>query len=189
MGQIKAAITDFDGTLVNTLEANAHAYAAAAEALGIEWNDELYRANFGLNWRDMAKVMGVPDDKAEELHEMKSLKYCLCLDKRDLNVDLLQFFLYLQEQGVKICIATTAAEVNVMNVLKHFQIDDWFDVIITGDKERLKGKPAPDIYLEALKKCKCNADEAIVFEDSEVGMDAAKAAGINFVKLDMNIKE
>lgn len=187
MGQIKLVITDLDGTLFNTLEANKAAYKAAAEYLGLEWTDELYEKNFGLNWKDMTKALGVPEDKAKELHDRKAVEYVEHFDLIKVNFDLLDFLFYMKEQETKICIATTAATENVVNLLNYFELYDEFDFIITADNIKgLRGKPYPDIYFEALKAAGgITPDEAIVFEDSEVGMEAAKAAGINYIKIDM----
>ena len=48
MGQVKAIITDFDGTLVDTIIANCYAYSKSFEACGLELDTNLYKENYDL---------------------------------------------------------------------------------------------------------------------------------------------
>lgn len=59
-----------------------------------------------------------------------------------------------------------------------------FDIIICGE-DVSKGKPNPEVYETALKKLNISSNEALVFEDSEIGMKAAENANINYVKIKM----
>lgn len=69
-----------------------------------------------------------------------------------------------------------------MNVLEYLKINDIFDLILSG-KDVKKGKPDPEIYNKVLELTGINASNALVFEDSEVGIKAAQAAGISFIKI------
>jgi len=61
----------------------------------------------------------------------------------------------------------------------------WFDPLIcSGDVER--SKPYPDVFLKVLLHTKCRSDHALVFEDSEAGVIAAKNAGIAHIKINLN---
>ena len=85
-------------------------------------------------------------------------------------------------QGIKTCVASTASKKNLYRVLKHFNLDLYFDIIISGD-DVSKGKPSPEVYIKALDLLDCEPEEALVFEDSEVGCEAAEAAGIQYIKI------
>lgn len=62
--------------------------------------------------------------------------------------------------------------------LKHEDIFQHFDVIVTGDDPAIEsGKPAPDIYLEAARRLGVDPKDCIVFEDGMPGVQAGKAAG------------
>jgi len=60
--------------------------------------------------------------------------------------------------------------------LKRNNLDNKFDVIVTKD-DVLKGKPAPDIYLEAIKRLGVKDIECLAIEDTEHGLESAKRAG------------
>ncbi|MBC7519411.1 MAG: HAD-IA family hydrolase [Microbacteriaceae bacterium] len=84
--------------------------------------------------------------------------------------------------GFTLAVASTSAEPAVRAVLNHVvgeQLADRFRVF-AGDVVAAK-KPAPDIYLLALTELGCDADDAIVVEDSENGLRAARAAGIRTI--------
>jgi HAD superfamily hydrolase (TIGR01509 family) len=82
--------------------------------------------------------------------------------------------------GLKLAIASTTSPENVESLLEtSFGSDaaSWFAVIATGDVVARK-KPAPDIYNLALERLGVAPERAIAFEDSAIGVDAAKAAGL-----------
>lgn len=62
------------------------------------------------------------------------------------------------------------------SILSKLGIDKEFDVIVTGDQIE-NGKPNPETYVKVLGHLNINPKEAIVFEDAESGIKAAKAAG------------
>ncbi|WP_184962978.1 HAD family hydrolase [Nonomuraea endophytica] len=57
---------------------------------------------------------------------------------------------------------------------------EWFDHLVTADGG-IAVKPAPDLYLLALRRCGLRAEEVLALEDSEVGVAAARAAGLRCV--------
>ena len=183
MGRIKAIITDFDGTLVNTFNANFYAYHEAFKQYGYELTRDQYKECYGLRYDAFCDKMNIKQEDRKPIKELKKKIYPDFFDYLTINQNLLTFIrashiLY----GVKTCIASTATKENLYNVLKYFEIEDAFDIIITGENVS-KGKPDPEVYLKALNLLECNTDEVIVFEDSEVGCEAAENAGLNYIKV------
>ena len=183
MGRIKAIITDFDGTLVNTFNANFYAYHEAFKQYGYELTRDQYKECYGLRYDAFCDKMDIKQDDRKPIKELKKKIYPDFFDYLTINQNLLTFIrashiLY----GVKTCIASTATKENLYNVLKYFEIEDAFDIIITGENVS-KGKPDPEVYLKAMNVLECEPDEAIVFEDSEVGCEAAENAGLNYIKV------
>src|SRR6185437_14629688 len=82
--------------------------------------------------------------------------------------------------GLKLAIASTTSPENVESLLSSSfgkGAPRWFSAIATGDVVANK-KPAPDIYNLALEQLGISPDRAIAFEDSAIGVRAAKAAGL-----------
>ena len=183
MGQIKAIITDFDGTLVNTLMANLCAYKEAFKSVGIELNNELYKECYGLRFDDLCKWVGLKDKElCNQVKELKKKIYPSYFEYCVLNDKLLNYIRYCKSIGLKTCIASTAAKTNLYNVLNYFGITGDFDIIISGE-DVSHGKPNPEVYNKALTLLDCESDEALVFEDSHVGCKAAEAANISYIKI------
>ena len=178
---IKAIISDFDGTLVDTVEANYHAYQYVfKEVVNIELNKDFYVKNFGLRIDDICKQLNIEDQNIiKNIKNLKAQVYPNFFNYLKLNKDLLNTFNYFKNQGLTIALASTAASKNLNNVLNYFKISNTFDLIISGDDVK-KGKPNPEVYNVALDKLGINNDEALVFEDSEAGIEAAKQANIKY---------
>lgn len=182
MGRLKAIITDFDGTLFNTKEANYKAYKDAFDKCGIELDKDDYMKNFGLRFNEMCDKLNVPEDKRKELKEIKQAVYPNYFEYIYTNESLKRALKNFKTIGIKICIASTASKNNIYNILDYFGMKDLFEYIITGEDVK-EGKPNPEVYLKALELCDCKADEAIVYEDSDVGIQAAEKANIFWVKV------
>lgn len=77
-------------------------------------------------------------------------------------------------------IVTSCKKNNFDVIHKTTGIIDYFDFVLTRENYQ-NSKPDPEPYLTALEKSGANADEAVIIEDSERGLWAAKAAGVNCV--------
>lgn len=180
---IKYIISDFDGTLVDTMQANMAAYKEAFEEAGYEFSPDLYKKAFGLRFDDMCNTLGVTENKMvrDKIRTFKATAYPKYFGLINVNWKLLEFIASLD--NVKVAIATTAAKRNFDNVMKHV-MQASCDYTITGE-DVTKGKPDPEVYLKAMEKMGCtDPDEVLVFEDSAVGILAAEAAGIkNIIKI------
>ena len=77
-------------------------------------------------------------------------------------------------------IATGGSRPSIPTVLKHLGILDWFDAVVTSEDVILQ-KPSPDIFLEAARRLGVAADRCRAFEDTDLGMQAIYAAGMDAV--------
>lgn len=90
---------------------------------------------------------------------------------------------YLQEAndlGYKIAIASSSTREWVTHYLDELGVLNYFNTIITQDDVE-KVKPAPDLYLKAVDALNISSNEALAFEDSLNGLQAALAAGLKCV--------
>ena len=71
---------------------------------------------------------------------------------------------------------TTASKENCREILGALNIMDIFDLILTHDDIE-KVKPDPEGFLKAMQYFKAKPEETIIFEDSDVGIEAAKQSG------------
>lgn len=184
---IKAIITDFDGTLVDTFEANYQAYKLSFEKyyfeIGSKLSREQYRQCFGLRFDAFMGVMGISDDLLrKKIREEKAHIYPMCFKDFIPNTSLISFMRNLKHSGVLLAIASTARRVNLMNALSYLQLAEMFDLIIAGEQVK-EGKPNPEIYLTSMQQLGVLPKDTLIFEDSVVGLQAAEACGANYIKI------
>ncbi|MGM0883086.1 MAG: HAD family hydrolase [Bacillota bacterium] len=86
----------------------------------------------------------------------------------------------LQIRKIPIAVASSSPRRFIEEVLSKFKIAHIFNCIVSGE-EVPKGKPAPDVYIEAAKQLNVNPSKCIVLEDSRNGIAAAKAAGMRCI--------
>lgn len=181
--QIKALITDFDGTLADTFEANYQAYSRAFADCGRELSREDYRRCFGMRFDDFMTAVAVIDPMvAAKIRRLKGEYYPGCFDSLRVNAPLLTFLRAFKAGGGKVAVASTARRENLLAALSYLGAADLFDLVLAG-ADVSRGKPDPEIYLTALSRLGVKAEEALVFEDTDLGARAASAAGICHIKI------
>ena len=178
---IRSIITDFDGTLVDTFEANLRAYQKAFQEVGLDLSAEKYRQCFGYRFDRFMIAMAIYDDNTAALiKEAKKNYYPFFFQYLKPNKSLLALIEGFHSMGGKTAIASTARKDNLMNAVRFLGIEDMFDVIYAGTDVK-QGKPSPEIYLKAMDALDARAEQTIIFEDSAVGVEAAKASGAHFM--------
>lgn len=183
---VKAIITDFDGTLVDTFEANLRAYQKAFQEVGLNLTAERYRECFGYRYDRFMQEMGVTDKTiADSIKELKKKYYPEYFEYLKPNIALINLIAGIKKMGGKTAIASTARKENLMNVISYLGIAHHFDLIFAGVDVK-KGKPDPEIYLKSMAALGVTPDETFIFEDSQVGIDAAKASGASYMIVSPN---
>lgn len=175
----KLHITDFDGTLVDTREAN---YLAYKETLKKVYDYELkledYYNNFGLRINELLEKLKLDIDKLSDVKKTKARVYKKYFDKIKINKNLYSHLYYAKQNSNIVCLATTASKKNVENLLKYFEIENLFDYIITGE-DVSNGKPDPEVYQKTIMKYQfVPFDNIYIYEDSDVGFLAAHKANV-----------
>lgn len=180
---IKAIITDFDGTLVDTFEANLRAYQQAFNACGMTLTAEQYRACFGLRFDAFMSRMLVSDDQtACKIKELKKEYYPQFFEQLVPNHPLIELIDSFHQLGGKTAIASTARKENLMNAVNFLGIAQYFDLILTGIDVK-KGKPEPEIYIKSMAALGVTPEETLIFEDSDIGIEAAIASGARYIRV------
>lgn len=183
MAQVKLLITDFDGTLVDTFEANFLAYQKAFSMFGLELTEQQYRDCFGFRFDDFMSHMGINDnDTKNGIRLAKGDFYPLFFDKLIVNDPLLTLLKTFKNSGGLTAVASTARKENLMNALNFIDAADAFSLILTGEDVK-HGKPNPAIYNKVLETLNVLPAEALIFEDSSVGISAANAAHVDYVQI------
>lgn len=128
---------DLDGTLLDTVPANAASYRAALEELGFTVTDEYYaeRCNGGHYTRFLPPLMGGTPSAAdvERVHDRKKALYSDFLDAVRPNTALMEILKTMRAAGHDLACVTTGSKQNATEVLEHFGLREWFGLIVTGE--------------------------------------------------------
>lgn len=179
---IEAILFDFDNTLVKTLPLHCLAYQMVFEKNGMTLAKEEYYNNIGGKASEIIpKFIGNKkcNISVEELHRQK----------KDLSLDLLNTMetevlfpgkllpIFRGKYKIGLCSAGSKVFINAM--LKKLNWEHYFDVVLTAEDVK-HGKPNPEVFLLAAKKLSVKPENCFVFEDQIDGINAAKAAGMDF---------
>lgn len=178
MAEIKLIMLDFDGTLVDTRRANAQAYIETLSEVGIELTEQEYlKRFFGVRCIEFMQMVGVSDEEQiRRLRRRKVELYPKYFDSVVLNRPLWDWCMMMRRMGAKVWIVSTGHIDNIRNVMHYLGLSEGVDGIISGDDVQ-RPKPYPDCFLEAMRREGVTSAESIIFEDSEVGVEAARRSG------------
>lgn len=173
----KLAVFDMDGTLIDTCRVNYRSYQAALAEEGIELTYEYFRREcFGKGYRDyLPPIVGDDAEKIERVHRRKIGLYADYLDEARLNMPLVDFIRGMRDT-YNMALVTTASKDNVFEELRHFSLEDAFDLVLTAE-DIPRHKPDPQGFLMAMEHFGTLPENTVIFEDSEVGMEAARQTG------------
>lgn len=183
----RAVIFDIDGTIVDNMHLHAEAFAVFAERHGLPPLTPQDRARLdGRRNSEIFPILFGRDVPREEWqayeHEKEGLYRELSrgrlLPMKGLHVLIAR----LQAVGVPMALATSAPELNVTHTLTELGLTDAFPIVVRGDQVP-RGKPAPDVFLEAARRLAVAPPDCLVFEDAPMGVVAAQAAGMPVVAL------
>jgi HAD superfamily hydrolase (TIGR01509 family) len=182
--QIKLILLDFDGTLASTEDANMGAYLLALREEGIELDTEEYRRRyFGMRCPEFLRELGITNEEdIDRIRRRKIELYPTLFDSVHLNEPLWNFVQDFRAQGGKAWIVSTGQKENIENVLNYLDIKDKVDGILTSSDVR-EPKPSPEAFLKAMDIEGVTPAETLIFEDSPVGIAAAKASGAPYFKV------
>jgi HAD superfamily hydrolase (TIGR01509 family) len=180
---IKAAIFDMDGLLIDSERIIMQACIASAKRIGITYTQAEYVELIGRVWADSMRIMTQQLGSEVILNQVLQGMNAI-LDERDhvfpLKIGVLPLLQHYQANGVVCSVSSSSPTQHITHRLGHAGVLDYFSHLTSG-QEVNRGKPNPDIYLLALEKLGLHTDECIAFEDSELGAQAAMAAGLRVV--------
>jgi len=182
----KLAIFDLDGTLFDTKDVNYNAYQNAIKMVEIDvkidYNDfcNLYS---GKNYREfLPKIIpDITEEQMKNIHNFKKNIYTQYLDKARKN-ELLFFMIQEIKKEFYISLVTNASKKNVVDILEKFAVKDLFDLFVTQEDIK-KPKPSAEGFLKAMDYFSILKENTIIFEDSEIGIQAAIESGADYVKV------
>jgi HAD superfamily hydrolase (TIGR01509 family) len=182
--RFKALLFDCDGTIADSMPIHLKA-----------WNQALSHWGAALTQADHDKYAGVPTRRIVELlNQALGLKMPVnevTRQKEQAYLDLVETVKAVPDvvatihafQGVlPMAVVSGSPRESVLKTLEHLKLTRYF-LAILGSEDYALGKPAPDGFLGAARKLNVSPQTCLVFEDGELGIQAAIAAQMKFVRV------
>lgn len=183
----QGVILDVDGTLVISNDAHAQAWVEAFAAFGYEVEFEQVRPLIGMGGDQVIPkfALGLSDQEGKG-KEIADKRKELIINKFGANLTpangTRQLILKMQDQGLRLIIATSATSQELSVLLKAAQVDDLLsqdEAATSSDAEA--SKPAPDIVEAALNQLKSQPSEVVMLGDTPYDIESANKAGVDVI--------
>jgi len=185
--QKRALIFDMDGTIVDNMAFHTQSWITFFERRGRAIDaDEFFRATAGRQGGEIIRAHLGADLLDEEVstlnHEKEAVYRELYAPHRKAVAGFEDLIADAKSQGIALAVGTAAPPANVEFTLDGLDLRRHFDAIV-GATDVARGKPHPDVFLEAARRCGAAPEDCIVFEDAPLGVEAARRAGMRVVVL------
>ncbi|MGB6223611.1 HAD family hydrolase [Haloferula sp.] len=180
--EFSAVLFDFDGVLVDTEWAIYEAWQRTFRAHGHDLPLEIYTRCIGSDfdtWSPKTHLEDLTGSSFDwhQLDESRQVEIRRDLEQAGPMAGVIPLLDKLKSQGVRIGVVSSSNHSWVDGWLEKLRLMPYFETIVCrGDAPRIK--PAPDLWLEALRRLDLPASEVLVFEDSLNGVKSAKEAGL-----------
>lgn len=180
----KAVIWDVDGVLLDSSEQHRQAWQRLANDEGVSFTDADFWATFGMRNADFLPRFYGPHltpEQVKALADRKESYYrALLRAQAELLPGARALLESLHAAGFRQAIGSSAPPENLQVIVEMFDLAPYLDAIVSGERVA-RGKPAPDIFLEAARALGVPARWCLVLEDAPVGVAAAHAGGMRCV--------
>ena len=181
MNNIYAIIFDLDGVICSTDRYHYLAWKALTDRMGILFNEEVNRQLRGVSRMDSLEI--ILGERGADYSEEQKLAlatekneiykgYLSSMTPGDLSKEVRMTLHTLRQRGYLLAIGSSSK--NTRQILKQLGLADFFDAVADGTMIT-KSKPDPEVFLLAASMLGVSPENAIVIEDAESGVRAAKA--------------
>jgi beta-phosphoglucomutase family hydrolase len=182
---LKAVIFDLDGVIIDSEPFHLVVNEKIFANLGIALSENDYQSFIGTTHKDMWTTIKRKFNLPQPVPELVNMQVSgninyIKNEKIEAIQGVADLLFEIKKANIKIGIASSSPTEVIELVINKLGINDYFSAIVGGEKIE-KGKPAPDIFLEAAKLLNIKPENCVVIEDSENGVKAAKAAGMKCV--------
>lgn len=177
-----ALLFDCDGTLADTMPAHYRGWLSVTEAHGIPFDEDRFYSLGGRPTRDIVATLAAEQgvaldvDWAAHLKEQAFLAQLHRVEAIDPVVEVV-----LRSRGrIPMAVVTGGYQAVCRKILDHLGIADAFSTIVASE-DTARHKPDPDPFLEAARRLGARPERCVVWEDSSLGIEAARRAGMHWI--------
>jgi beta-phosphoglucomutase family hydrolase len=178
----RGIIFDCDGTLVDSMPIHFLAWHRTMLRYGMELPEDRFYALGGMPSHRIIELLAAEQSVTVDAVHAAHEKEQAFLDLIHLLKPIEPVMAVAREnRGRKpIAVASGGFRRIIHHQLELIECINWFDTIVTAEDTQ-RHKPEPDVFLEAARRLGIAAEDCIVFEDADLGVEAAKRAGMKCI--------
>jgi|SRR5579862_7036461 len=183
-GQFKAYLLDCDGTIADSMGLHYIAWSRALAERGCEFSEDLFYALGGMSVAEIIAKLNRERGLKMPVSEVEKRKEELYLESLPQLKAIPEVMEHIETSYGKIPLAVVSGSTrdSVTASLSALKILHKFNVLVCAGEYR-NGKPDPEPFLIAAKALGVEPEDCLVFEDADMGIQAATAAGMASVKI------
>lgn len=186
MDGVRGFLFDLDGTLIDSMPCHHDAWVAWHARRGLALDaDAFFAATAGRSNDEILADMfpaASPDERRAMADEKEQLYRGFAATRLALVAGAQAFVERALRGGLRLAVCTASTPENMAMAFARFPIRDWVETVVSP-ADGLRGKPHPDIFLEAARRLGLPPAQCLVFEDAPLGIEAARRAGMGAVAL------
>lgn len=185
IAKIKGLIFDLDGTLADTMPLHLEAWNEIGEKHGLFLSHEDHLKYAGMPTKmiteKLAKEKGIEVDSDEFTRQKETLFTTQKLQKVQ-PIKAVLAFLHNLDGKLPMAIGTGSNRATALKVVTTLQVADYVKAVVTAE-DVTNHKPAPDTFLMCAEKIGIAPENCLVFEDANLGMQAALTGGMQAINI------
>lgn len=180
--QYRGYIFDCDGTLANSMPVHYRAWVKATGEYGGRISEDLFYRLGGVPTREIVEILNKKYGTTMDPETVAVRKEAIYVESIDSIQPIPEVAAFARRVAkfAGIAVASGGVLPVVTKTLTAIGFKDFFTVIVTSEQVA-RGKPSPDMFLEAAVLLGVAPSECLVLEDSVAGFQAATAAGMEYV--------
>jgi beta-phosphoglucomutase family hydrolase len=181
----RAFIFDLDGTLVDTMPSHFVAWTAIAARHGLTFPEPRFYALGGVPTAKIAAMLiaeaGLALDPVAIAKEKEQMYYDALASGAAVKAiaPVIELARRHRAEG-PLAIASGSVRRLVTRTLEALGIAEWFAAVVAAE-DTARHKPEPDVFLEAARRLDVEPAVCTVYEDTDIGLEAARRAGMKGV--------
>ncbi|GAC33405.1 beta-phosphoglucomutase family hydrolase [Paraglaciecola polaris] len=182
LSRYKGIVFDMDGTLIDSMGSHAIAWQQTCEHFGYPFDGQYIHDLGGVPTRQIAKLLNEKHDLHHDVDDVAEVKRqaWLALDDNLSVIDDTFQVMQRYEGVLQMGIGTGSERDNAIRMLTETGLLDRVETVVTAS-DVTNGKPHGETFLTVAKNMGLRADECVVFEDTEIGRQAAANAGMDCI--------
>jgi beta-phosphoglucomutase family hydrolase len=188
-GSFRAYLFDCDGTIVDSMPLHYIAWKKSLDEWKCAFEEELFYAWGG---RPVTEIIAA----LNEMHSLEMPVDAVAKRKENLYYELLPQLkaipeviehIEAQHGQIPLAVVSGSRRNSVVGSLEALHLLDKFDTLVCAEDYK-NGKPAPDCFLVAAERLGVRPEDCLVFEDTDMGIQAATAAGMASVRVPLPLE-